>query len=229
MPFGSSNLDVSLLSYDEWLRFFFGQRILAEEEYFGDAFCSDYIFFDASNPTKVVSYLQRLCAEFCTIGQKHSLPQLNQGIWAILGPDFELQQYLWQRSTPLSERIACIRSMLHPYADFVAGHSASVMENCFEMWWDMVLGSFWSQPGCARDYASLDSEGRSLLDAAFDTLCTILALSDERCQMYALHGLGHLQHADVALTVQRFIDSHREEFPAEGITWLEKCRDGTVM
>ncbi len=229
MPTGSSNLDVSVLSYEEWLAYFFEQRLLAEEEFFGDAFCSDYVFFDASAPIEVVGYLRRLCTEFRAIGQRYSLPQLNQGLWAILGSDFELQKYLWQQSAPLVERIACVRSMLQPYADFVAGHPAPVMENCFEMWWDLVLDSFWNRQGCHRDCTRLDSEGKALLDAAFNTLCAILTLGDKRCQEYALHGLGHLHHPGVIQTVQRFIVSHRDEFTAEGPAWLEDCRDGRVM
>ncbi|MDB6123041.1 MAG: hypothetical protein JWQ71_2034 [Pedosphaera sp.] len=225
-----SNLDVSKFSYEEWLGYFFEQRLLAEDEFFGDAFCSGYLSFEASDPVKVVSYLQRICTEFSVISGKYSLPQLNQGFWAILGPDFELQQYLWQQSVPLTDRTACIRSMYRPYANFIAGHPAAVMENCFDMWWDLVLKSYrWRQHNGNYDFTRLDSDGRALLDAAFETLCLILSLNDERCQAYALHGLGHLHHPGVIQVVQRFIDSHRSEMNSENLLWLEQCRDGTVM
>jgi hypothetical protein len=29
--------------------------------------------------------------------------------------------------------------------------------------------------------------------------------------------------------VQHFLDDHREDFTTEGIQWVERCRDGTVM
>jgi hypothetical protein len=63
----------------------------------------------------------------------------------------------------------------------------------------------------------------------FQTLSRILALSDPRAQEYALHGLGHLHHPEVRNLVQGFLDKHRDEFPPEGIRWVEQCRDGTVM
>jgi len=61
-------------------------------------------------------------------------------------------------------------------------------------------------------------------------ICTeCLELPDERCQGYALHGLGHLDHPGVRETVQCFIDTHRAELAPSEVAWLEQCRDGTVM
>jgi hypothetical protein len=79
------------------------------------------------------------------------------------------------------------------------------------------------------DVENLNPDERRLLDCMFETLSRILLLDDPRTQRFALHGLGHLHHPQVKTLVQRFIDENRHEFTPEGITWLEKCRDGSVM
>ena len=61
--------------------------------------------------------------------------------------EFELQRTLWNDAIPLAERLACLHSMRLPYLELVAGHPAPVMENVFDIWWDMLLSSFWSQQG----------------------------------------------------------------------------------
>ena len=116
-----------------------------------------------------------------------------------------------------------------PYLDFVAGHPAAVMENAFDMWWDMLMGSFWSYRGFHHDYARLNPSNQAILDAVFETLDAILGSSDERCQGCALHGFGHLHHPGVAARVDAFIESHAPELTPDELAWLKQCRDGTVM
>ncbi len=224
-----ANLDVSKFSYEEWLEFFFDRRILGEHEYFPEAFCPEYDDFEVFDPSRVIAYLRRLFTEFREVGKQHTLRQINQGIWAIFGGAmFDLQQCLWAPSVPLKARLGCIHAMRHPYADFLAGHPAEVMENCFYMWWDFIGKSFWRR-GSLPYYARLDDEHKALLDAMLETLCAILELPDARCQSSALHGLGHLHHPGARDVVQRFIDHHRTESSPDDIKWLEECRDGTVM
>jgi len=120
------------------------------------------------------------------------------------------------------------------YSDYVAKSTVEVMENCFDMWWDVVASGFWEQIHFdlkidKGDVLSLKAEHRALLDAMFETLSNILALPDPRTQGFALHGLGHLHHPGVRDLVQRFLDDHGKDFTPEGIQWVERCRDGTVM
>jgi hypothetical protein len=143
--------------------------------------------------------------------------------------EFELQRTLWNDAVPLAERLACLRSMRVPYLEFVAGHPAPVLENAFDMWWDMVLASFWSECGAPHDYGRLDSNDRAILDAVFETLDAILASDDPGCQWYALHGLGHLHHPRVPERVTRFMQLHANELEPADVAWLEQCRDGSVM
>jgi hypothetical protein len=124
--------------------------------------------------------------------------------------------------------------MYFVYSDVVSRSQVQVMENCFDMWWDFVASGFWeymhySEKISEGDVPHLNLEQRTLLDSMFDTLSKILTLPDERTQGFALHGLGHLHHPGVGRLVQDYLDKNRSEMSAEGIRWVEQCRDGTVM
>ena len=66
------------------------------------------------------------------------------------------------------------------------------MDNCFDMWWDLILHGFWFQQKIFErrtqmgDVSKLDAESRRLLDVMFETLKQILGLpmpelKDTRC------------------------------------------------
>jgi hypothetical protein len=232
-------LDLSSKSFDQFVDFFFNRDIVPDESQF-DYFLTDsagerYDEAVSSSPVAVVKYMTKLFSEFGAIAPKYSLAQLNQGIWGILGENLRLYELLWDSSLPLGPRVQCIRSMSSVYSDFVSKSKVEVMENCFDMWWDMILHGFWFQQKLFEkrtemgDLSKLDTESRLLLDVMFETLKQILDLPDARTQHFALHGLGHLHHPAVRETVQVFIDNRKTELTAEGLQWLEQCRDGTVM
>jgi hypothetical protein len=223
-------MDVSELDFETFVQFFFARRPLAIGESFIDAFCPNGTPFHLAYPGSVVMHVDAMCTAFRDIGSRFELRQLNQGLWAMFSVgEFELQATLWNDAVPLAERVACLRAMRVPYLEFVAGHPAPVMENAFDMWWDMLMGSFWSQRGFHRDYGRLDSNDKAILDAVFETLDAILGSDDPRCQWYALHGLGHLHHPRVPERVTRFMQLHANELEPADVAWLEQCRDGNVM
>ncbi len=224
------DFDYSTLSYDEWLEFFFDRPVMDNITESGDMYYADSgSFLEVANPSVVVDYLTKLCREFLEVSKRFTLPQLDQGIWAILGGYYDHGQYLFECSVALEHRINCVRSMYHVYADFVAPSDVEVMENCFDIWWDILAGEFWSQYDYSYDLKRLDNESWQMLSAMFETLIKILALDDARAQSYALHGLGHLHHPKVKETVQNYIDAHRSECTDDGLKWLQQCRDGEVM
>jgi hypothetical protein len=232
-------LDLCSKSFEEFVAFFFARDVVADEQQFlyflRDPSGQSYDEAALSRPDVVVSYMTRLFLEFGQIAPKYSLAQLNQGIWGILGENLRLHELLWDSSVPLEMRIQCIRSMYSVYSDFVSTSKVEVMENCFHMWWDLILHGFWVQRKLFKqhtemgDVSKLDTESRRLLDLMFETLERILGLPDGRTQECALHGLGHLHHPKVRETVQKFIDSHKSEWTEQGLRWLEECMDGTVM
>ncbi len=230
--------DLSQLTFEEFVSFFFNHDIEKEEYWYQEAALQNFNDFDdkgVSSPAVIVEHMTRLFTEFSAVASRYSLPQINTGIWAMFGyGGFRLEKHLWLPAVPLGERLSCIRSMYFVYSDYVAKSTVEVMENCFDMWWDTVASGFWEQMTFdlkidEGDVLSLKAEHRALLDAMFETLSRILALPDPRTQGFALHGLGHLHHPGVRDLVQHFLDDHREDFTPEGIQWVERCRDGTVM
>jgi hypothetical protein len=233
------NLDLSSKSFDQFVEFFFNRVVLPDEKQF-DYYLTDlagerYDEAVPASPTIVVKHMTKLFLDFGLIAPKYSLAQLDQGIWGIFGENLRLYELLWDSSVPLEQRVKCIRSMFSVYSDFVSKSKEEVMENCFDMWWDLVLHGFWFQQKLFElhikmgDVSKLDAESRLLLDAMFGTLVKILGLPDARTQGFALHGLGHLHHPAVRETVQVYIDNHKSDMTEQGLRWLEQCRDGTVM
>lgn len=230
--------DLSLMNFEEFVSFFFNHDIKKEEYWYQEPALQNFNDFhdkDVSSPAVIVEHMTRLFTEFSAVASRYSLPQINAGIWAMFSyGGFRLQKHLWLPAAPVEDRLRCIRSMYFVYSDYVAKSTVEVMENCFSMWWDAVASGFWEQMDFELkigegDVLSLKIEQRALLDAMFETLSNILALPDPRTQGFALHGLGHLHHPEVRDLVQHFLDEHRKDFTAEGIEWIEQCRDGTVM
>ncbi len=224
--------DLSQLSFDEFVSFFFSHDVDDEEFWYHDP---DMLDVEVSSSPVVVEHMTHFFTKFAVVASKFSLRQINSGIWAMLGPHpFALHNNLWLPLVPLSDRIGCVRSMYFVYSDYVSKSAVQVMENCFSMWWDFIAGGFWEYLNSAEkiehgDMVKLNRERRALLDSMFDTLSKILALPDERTQAYALHGLGHLHHPGVSALVQKFLDTNRSKMSPAEISWIEECRDGRVM
>jgi hypothetical protein len=227
------SFDVSTLSYEDFILYFFTNS--------GDEFWqlnlegNPFVMPEIANPTLVVRYLTRFCIEFRQLADRLPLETLGRGIDGMLSlAFFHLERTLWNDTVDLQDRVNCIRSMRRVFADFVATSEAEVLEGGFYMWWDNVCTSFWSDQKHekklnAENYNLLSERDRKLADAIFETLIEILNLDDDRTNSCALHGLGHLHHPGVCAVVQEYIDGHRSELDAKGISWLEECRDGTVM
>jgi hypothetical protein len=229
------NLDLSSYLFNEFVNFCFDRKVVTDKELF------DYFYTDSAgqrceeaipaSPEVLITHMTKLFSEFGAIVPKYSLTQIDQGIWAIIGPFFHLAGLLFDPSIQLPIRLECIRSMFYVYSGFVAKSEADLNLTGLFMWWDLVLDDFWTPPrpfvaGTYKgDASKLDAESRVLLDVLFETLNRILDLPDTETQRCALHGLGHLHHPDVRHTVQHYIDANKSELPLE---WLEECRDGTV-
>jgi hypothetical protein len=241
--------DVSSLDFEPWVKFIFDHPVI---KYPGDSwYWSSGERFVATNPQRLLEHFTRLCLDFPEIASRYTLQQIDQGIWFLLSEPNRLGEHLADASIPFAIRLTCIRSMLNVFSEFVTKSKIEVMENCFDMWWDFICHDFWikwsfrgvSYEAMAKretfeefrssipefNYEHLSAEDKSLLDAMFETLAEILNLNEERCNAYALHGLGHLKHPLVKQLVQSFIDRNKSSISTEGLKWLEACRDGKVM
>jgi hypothetical protein len=232
------DLDLSSLSFDEFVEHFFGRKVVPDNEQF-DLFMVglDGEQFDKNRPSSplvVVDHMNALFLNFGPIGNKYSIDQVDQAVWGMLGANLRLYEFVFDPSVPIENRLACIQSMYHVYSDFVTHLRTDLGPNLtgFYMWWDLLLHGFWTSnkphfPGTYKgDSSKLDAESRLMLDVMFETLHRILSLPDKESQKSALHGLGHLDHPSVRDEVQQFIDTRESDFKLE---WLEQCRDGACQ
>jgi hypothetical protein len=229
------DLDLSSLSFDQFVQYFFARKVVPDKEQF-DLFMVglDGEKFDESvpvSPSTVVDHMTALFSNFGQIATKYTIEQIDQGVWGIFGANLELYELIFDPAVPLENRLSCIRSMYHVNSDFVTHLQRELGPDlsAFYMWWDLILHGFWNPnkphfPGTYRgDASKLDQESRQVLDVMFETLQRILSLPDRKSQESALHGLGHLHHPGVHDVVQQFIDTRGSDFKME---WLEQCRDG---
>ena len=221
------NLDLSTLSFQEFVDFFF-RHPESEQFWYADP---RYALGEVtvSGPA-VVDHLTQLFSGFSAAVSKYSPAQISHGIWAMFSPAFSVTEALWDNNIPLEKRAECIRAMGRLFADFVAIHDAESLQKCFYMWWHIIVTGFWAHAGQfdAPDLSKLDAEAAMLLETMFQTLTEILEVPDPRTQGYALHGLGHLQHPGVHVLVQSYIDRNKDRFTEEHVHWIEQCRDGVV-
>src|SRR6266567_2262880 len=81
--------DLSQLNFDEFVSFFFNHDIEAEEFWHQDPALATYGIFgehDKPSSSLTVGHMTRLFTNFAEVASTFSLPQVNAGIWAMLGP-----------------------------------------------------------------------------------------------------------------------------------------------
>ena len=222
-----ANLDLSQLSFDQFVEFFFNHPE-GEPFWYADP---AYALKDLSFPGPLlVDHLTKLFSAFAAAVGNYTPLQIAHGIWAMFSPSFSVFDVLWDSSVTLEQRAACIRAMGTLFIDYVTQHDAEPLQKCFYMWWHIVVTGFWAQAGQfeAQDLSQLDPDSRALHDTIFQTLLQILSVSDPRTQGYALHGLGHLQDPRVHDVVQKYLDENQDRFADDHVQWIEQCRDGVV-
>lgn len=207
--FWADDLDLSALSYPQFLDFFFDRPIVGNKEQY-NLFHGGIDYFAAEKPAIVVAHVHAMCQSLSELTKIYSQEQLNQGLWAVFGAGTSCEQYLFDPAVDLHLRINCIESMYQPFRDIVAKSSLDKKESFYWMWWDMILQTFWITFRETDDnYDALTRDAKRLVDAMYETLLKILALDHPACQWSALHGLGHLHHPEARETVQRYLDTHR--------------------
>jgi hypothetical protein len=247
------NLDLSVFTFDEFVKFFFARNAVPDKEMY-EYFSTDltgekYDDFVPSSPNRLVDHLTTLMTAFASVASKYTPVQVDQAIWGLWSIR-RLQQFLFERTVPLESRVGCLRAMTHVYTDYVSKREKDPDKDDdggIWMWWDLIVQDFWVELSCdmfpptfpldpltlhkvelayREDPSAIDAESRVLLNAMLETLSAILAIPNRSSQQSALHGLGHLYHPSVHDTVQRFIDSNPTGFEIE---WLEQCRDCRVL
>ncbi|PWT80027.1 MAG: hypothetical protein C5B44_05980 [Acidobacteria bacterium] len=215
-------IDISTISYDEWLTFVFDHPVpdnaLQPTDWYWE------FNYEVSNVAQLIKYVTDLCNSFSKVSEIYSLPQLDQGIWFVIGPCIDFGQYLRNKDVSIDLRQSCVRAMYWVYADFVSKRKLQETQTCFWMWWDLLPQAFYIK----GDTGHFDDDSKEMEGTILETLSSILQLQDITSQRCALHGLGHLKHPKAREVVGDYIDEHGGEWNEEGRQWLETCREGTV-
>jgi hypothetical protein len=242
-------LDLSTLTYPQFLAYFFDRPIVRNDESY-DLFRKGIDNFYAYDPATVASHVRDLCRSFADLAKIYSDEQLNQGLWAVFSAGIACQRFCFDPQVDTSLRTDAIESMYIPVRDVAVSRAVElVKDSFFFMWWDLILDEFWHSTGqhnfdhsglnaeqliekyrqmafVSYDYAALTNDQKLMVDTMFRSLQKILALDHQGCQWCALHGLGHLNHPSGPEIVQGYLDRHRTELIYADLQWVEQCRDG---
>lgn len=209
-------LDLSKLSYEEWIAFVFDHPLPESKD--EEWYWQDERDFTCTDSAVAVSHVTRMCREMSALAQRFSLQQIDQGIW-FLFMGCRGMAAVFDSKVPLRDRVACIQSMSVPYESVVAGSTVEEMENCFYMWWDLL---------CDELHVSDTPVRVEMQEAMLETLVRILQLDDPRCQHYALHGLGHLRHPRSPEVIDGYVREHSSALTPAQLEWIRACRACSV-
>jgi catechol 2,3-dioxygenase-like lactoylglutathione lyase family enzyme len=234
--FWINELSLSSKTFEQYVSFLFDRAVVDDKKLF-DCYLTDldgshYEDIDRNEPAVLVEYMTRVFSDFGSLVARYSHAQVDQGVWGIWGPPVRSGEFLFSPSVPLSQRLACIRSMYTVYKDYVPTFPATETLSGFYMWWDLLLMSSGYRPESLR---------RALIEEIIQNWTKNPELCSTKCLKYSnsffrfrienvslLHymGLGHLDHPQVPQFVQQVIDSGSTEV---GLKSLEDCRDGNVL
>jgi hypothetical protein len=144
-----------------------------------------------------VALMTELFREARALSPRFSAAQIDQGLWFMFSARSEwFSEILADRELPWGARRAVIRAIYNLY-DGLLAHVA--VESATYMLWDLLLDKF------RDDYTEV-------AETCLQTLVHILSLPQVECQAAALHGLGHLKHAQTARIVSEYL---RDQAPTD--------------
>jgi hypothetical protein len=216
-------LDYSTGSYAEWIEYLFLTRRPPDH---------DAIAPDPLRPLRLLAHFDRLCDELPRWWERVGTDKLNAGLWVALAFPFEMARYLVDARLPAEPRLACLRRMPRVFSEVVAKIPPDAkLPTAFFMWWDLIATQLCVAyaPAGIAPFTPDEAPAKELHDAVFAAIVEVLHMPDAHSQRCALHGLGHLRHPDGPKLIREYLLAHASELSAAERTWVEQCRDGTVM
>ncbi len=204
--------DLTGCSFDEFIAFLFARTVPSGEDSFaelarlGETRKWHPWYYDAEvsfDPLRLCSQYSRLFRNPRFLLDRFSMPQLDQGFWAVQSSTLECSAWslVWNTALPFAEREECVRSMYFLFRELFIDES---LENSVSMWWD----SFCYGWHCGNRKRSRGGEDMAMQDVMFETLSQILAVDSKICQRAALHGLSHLHHPQTGKVIHRYMSRH---------------------
>ena len=179
-------MEVTNLSFEEWVRFIFDRPVTSPAWYWD----TDADWWQGE-PCLSVEYMTRAFEDAAEVLRPYSDAQLNQGLWYLINETGGEMYALLAESVSLTDQLRCVRSIFTLFKRCFAVRCSDSLSHrdekanplnavCY-MWWDIF--PTWGAPNDPARHM-LDSE---LLRMMRKTL----ALDSEACRESALHGLGH--------------------------------------
>ena len=196
----TTHVDLTESSFDEFVSFLFDRSILPRPEKRDPWYWHVEAEYDAK---KICAYYEQLFQQPEFLLPRFTKPQLEEGFWAVQGPNLSCSasRIIDDSDLPLSIREGCIRSMFDLFERLF---SKEPLDTSVQMWWDSLCYDW----HCGNRNRERGGEDLELQDVYFQTLARVLAIDSETCQGAALHGLGHLHHPQTKELIDRFIDEH---------------------
>lgn len=197
----TAHVDLTNSSFDDFIRFLFDRDVSVESEGRDYWYWHVEVEFDAKT---IGAYYLRLFTQPEFLLARFTNAQLEQGFWAIQGPnlDCSVYRFIEDSDVPLSAREDSIRAMADLFERLFA--TASFGDTAVEMWWDSLCYDW----HCRNRKRERGGEDLKLQDLYFHTLAKVLAIESSTCQKAALHGLGHLHHPATKDLIERFLVEH---------------------
>lgn len=185
------------MSFDEWIKFIFDHAVIDDIKsawYFDkqlDEFWDEWTIGEKGNLKKQVEYAIQLFQDPMFLLKKFSPAQINQGFWFLLSgaTGFGLADLIWKTELPWALREQCILSMVKPFQSIFV--EIPEQDSC-NMWWDLL-----------RNFS--ETRDMKVPDAMFQALTEILQSAVLACQVSALHGLGHIEHAGKRQVIEDYL------------------------
>jgi hypothetical protein len=195
-----TQVDVTKFSFEEFVSFLFNRDVPPESKKIDPWDWNIEVEFD---PQKICAYYVRLFRQPEFLLTRFTKLQLEQGFWAIQGPNLDCSAYriIHESELPFSAREECIRAMSDLFTRLFAKES---LDTSVYMWWDSRCYDW----HCGNRRREQGGEDEQMQDVFFETLAQLLSSDFENCQGAALHGLGHLHHPDTPELINRYIHEH---------------------
>lgn len=163
--------------------------------------------------------------EFCiqlferpsVVKAEYSWEQIEEGLRFL---NNEIVLYLLHDTNlPWPKRKKLIESMKDLFSQLLKDNPIST---CRFMWWDGLCYDYYLKKGVAENEDDLNVQ-----NTIFDTLKGILNIESLRCQVAALHGIGHLMHKETTSVINGFLEKH-SDLPKHIQEYAKACIKGKM-
>jgi hypothetical protein len=213
-PDGSANYNLDTLTFENWINFAFNHPAKATPKEVPWHHLVEWSF-KYNNSLHQLKNCVRLFENTSLIENFYSWVQIDEGLWFLL---WNVAEHLVEdEDLPLNDRKELIESMVLLYKNLFINQPFTTSPF---MWWDSICYSYFIESNVSKDE-------QDIREIIFPALKTILEIDSIKCQVAALHGMGHLRHKDTKSVIREYLIEH-PSLTKEVIGYAEGCINGTM-